>query len=83
MIHDFKLLLKHLQAKLASSPDHNSEDSDTVVHGPDGSNCRGYVVFSKYEDLDLSSSYFENGVSYPLDILGTILRSVNFTCVRV
>jgi hypothetical protein len=41
-----------------------------VVNGPDGSNCRGHVVFSKYEDLDSSSSYLENGAFLSIGHVG-------------
>ena len=52
------MFLKHLQRKTEHTID--GQASGTVITGSDGV-TKGQVVFSRYEDVEASSSCLENG----------------------
>ena len=52
------MFLKHLQNKTERTSD--GQASGTVISGCDGVS-KGQVVFSRYEDVEASSSCLENG----------------------
>ena len=52
------MLLKHLEKK-KRQPAYKGH-GEIIVDGSDGK-TKGHVVFSKYENVDVSASYFENG----------------------
>ncbi|XP_068677168.1 uncharacterized protein [Montipora foliosa] len=58
-LHEFKMFLKHLQNKTEHTI--NEQASGTICTGSDGV-TKGQVVFSRYEDVEASSSCLENGV---------------------
>lgn len=57
-LHEFKMFLKHLQNKTEHTID--GQASGTIITGSDGV-TKGQVVFSRYEDVEASSSCLENG----------------------
>lgn len=57
-LHDFKMFLEHLQNKVEHARD--KQANDTVITASDGV-TKGHVVFSRYADMDVSSSCLDNG----------------------
>ena len=51
------MFLKHLKNK----DERGNEEEPGNTHRIDAGNIKGHVIFSKIEDLDDSSSCFENG----------------------
>ena len=54
------MLLKHLEKRRAS---------EIIIDGSDGE-TKGHVVFSKYENVDVLASYFENGAFLTIGHVG-------------
>jgi len=57
-LHDFKVILKHLQNKTEHTRE--GQVDGTVITGSDGV-TKGHVVFSRYADMEASSSCLDNG----------------------
>ena len=60
------MLLKHLEKK--GEPTYEGH-GEIIIDGSDGE-TKGRVVFSKYENVDVSSSYFENGAFLTIGHVG-------------
>lgn len=61
------MFLKHLQKK--GDPADEGHGGITTIAVPDGE-TKGHVVFSKYENVDVSASYFENGAFLSIGHVG-------------
>ena len=57
-LHDFKMFLKHLQTKTEDTTE--GQANGTVITGSDGV-TKGHVVFSRYANMEASSSCLDNG----------------------
>jgi len=57
-LYDFKMFLNHIQNKT----EHTREGrvDGTVISGSDGV-TKGHIVFSRYADMEASSSCLDNG----------------------
>lgn len=60
------MLLKHLEKK----GDPTCEEHGKVTIGGSDGETKGHIVFAKYENVDVSASYFENGAFLTIGHVG-------------
>ena len=60
------MFLKHLEKK--GDPAYE-EHGEIIIGGSDGE-TKGHVVFSEYENVDVSASYFESGTFLTIGHVG-------------
>ena len=65
-LHEFKMFLRHLEKRGVASYEEHGEMIIGIANGE----IQGHLVFSKFDKVDLSASYFENGAFLSIGHVG-------------
>ena len=75
------MFLKHLELK-GEAANEDSSAVDNIITGADGE-TKGHVIISKYENVDLSASYFESGAFLTIGHVGCHSEVSRYTCISL
>ena len=67
-LHEFKMFLRHLEKRGVET----SEEHGEMIIGIANGEIQGHFIFSKFDKVDLSASYFENGAFLSIGHLGCL-----------
>ena len=67
-LHEFKMFLRHLEKRGVATYEEHGEMIIGIANGE----IQGHFVFSKFDKVDLSASYFENGAFLSIGHLGCL-----------
>lgn len=65
-LHEFKMFLRHLEKRGVATYEEHGEMIIGIANGE----IQGHLVFSKFDKVDLSASYFENGAFLSIGHVG-------------